>query len=88
MGDCWADLGWPEWRVLVEYDGTAKYTARGTASDAVLAEKRRQEAIEEAGWRVIRLTSEDLRAPTGLHRRLARVLPPEAFGLRPPALRP
>lgn len=86
-GDYWGDLGWPQWRVPVEYDGTAKYTGRGTASDAVLAEKRRQEAIEEAGWRVIRLVSEDLRAPARLRRRLARVLPPEAFGPCPPDLR-
>lgn len=79
-GDYWGDLGWPAWQVMAEYDGRAKYTARGTAADAVLAEKRRQEAMEEAGWCVLRLTSADLRAPERLRRRLARVLPPEAFG--------
>lgn len=79
-GVFWGDLGWPEWQVVAEYDGRAKYTARGTAAEAVLAEKRRQEAIEEAGWRVLRLTSEDLRAPGRLRQRLARLVPPEAFG--------
>lgn len=79
-GDFWGDLGWPQWRLIAEYDGRAKYTVRGAAADAVLAEKRRQEALEEAGWRVLRLTRDDLRAPDRLRRRLARVVPPEAFG--------
>lgn len=79
-GEFWGDLGWRQWRVIAEYDGRAKYTARGTAAEAVLAEKRRQEALEEAGWRVLRLTSDDLRRPERLRWRLARVVPPEAFG--------
>lgn len=79
-GPFWADLGWPQWRVLGEYDGVAKYTATGTAVDAVLREKRREEAIAEAGFRVLRLTRADVAEPSRLAARLRRTLPPEAFG--------
>lgn len=84
LGMFWTDLGWREWRLLAEYDGRLKYGAAGTASEVVVQEKRRQQAIEEAGWRVIRLTKEDLREPLEMVRRLARYLPPGTLdGLRP-----
>ncbi|KGM10066.1 hypothetical protein N869_05735 [Cellulomonas bogoriensis 69B4 = DSM 16987] len=85
-GDRWADMGWPQWRVIVEYDGRAKYATGGAALDVVLAEKRRQEAITEAGWTVLRLVGDDLRHPDRLRRRLARHLPPAAFATCPPDL--
>ena len=71
---------WQAWRVVGEYDGVAKYTARGDAADAVLREKRRQEAIEETGTAVLRVVAEDCRTPQLLLRRLRRVLPATAFG--------
>src|SRR5660397_192976 len=74
LGVFWADMGWREWRLLAEYDGRAKYEANGSASEAVVQEKRRQEAIEACGWRVLRITKEDLRAPALLLRRIARLL--------------
>lgn len=69
----WADLGWPELRVLLEYDGVSKYTANGAAADAVLAEKYREEAIARAGFRVVRVTRSDLRAGGHLVARLRRL---------------
>jgi hypothetical protein len=84
LGTFWADLGWRDWRLLVEYDGRVKYGAAGMASEAVVREKRRQEAMEEAGWRVVRVVKEDLRQPSGLVHRLARYLPHGTIeGLRP-----
>jgi very-short-patch-repair endonuclease len=76
LGTFWADLGWPEWRVVIEYDGRAKYTAGGSAANALMSEKRRHDAIVEAGWRVLRLTGEDLRQPDLTIRRVLRALPP------------
>lgn len=64
------DLGWPEARVLLEYDGRVKYTDR----EVLVAEKRRHDAIVEAGWRVLRVTREDLRDVAGLAARVHRVL--------------
>jgi very-short-patch-repair endonuclease len=81
LGMFWTDFGWPEWRVVGEYDGVAKYTTHGDAADAVLREKRRQEAIEEAGTTVLRVVSQDCRTPELLLGRLRRVLPSTAFGV-------
>lgn len=71
-----ADLGWPEARLLVEFDGFVKYSGGGAraAADVVFAEKRRQDALEEAGWRVLRVTWTDLRGPAALARRVRAAL--------------
>lgn len=71
LGPFWADLGWPEWKVLVEYDGRTKYAG----VDDLVREKRRHDALLEAGWRVLRVTKEDLRSPDELVRRVERLLP-------------
>lgn len=81
LGTFWSDLGWPEWRLLAEYDGRGKYEAGGTAATAVLSEKRRQDAIEEAGFRVLRITREDLRSPEHLVARILHRAPPGAVRL-------
>lgn len=78
LGVFWADLGWPDLRVLVEYDGLGKYVSDGPA--VLLAERRRQEAIEDAGWRVVRLTSRDVSEPEGLIARVRRAAPEGAIG--------
>lgn len=74
----WADLGWPEWKLLIEFDGFVKYAAAagGDPARAVFEEKRRQDAIEEEGWGVLRTTAADLRQPTTLVTRVCRRLPP------------
>lgn len=73
LGTFWADLGWPEQRVLAEYDGRAKYAGR--PADAVVQEKRREDALLDAGWRLLRLTKEDLEPGSALTTRVRRVLP-------------
>lgn len=81
IGDFWSDLGWPAQRVLGEYDGAAKYTAGGAAADAVIAEKRRQEAVEDEEYVVVRIDNTDIRAPAQL---AARVRGRADFGTRIP----
>ena len=50
----------------------------------LIAEKRRHDAIVEAGWRVVRVTSEDQPTRSGLHRRLVPLFPPDVTrALRP-----
>src|SRR5665648_739456 len=86
LGTFWSDLGWPEWRLLAEYDGRAKYEANGSASEAVIQEKRRQSAVEEADWRMLRITKEDVAQPATLVRRVKCAAPDGAVGrLRPRA---
>ncbi len=75
LGRRWVDLGWREERLAVEFDGRTKYGGEGReAAAAVFAEKRRQDALEEAGWRVLRVTWADLRDPPSLASRVRRAL--------------
>ncbi|HEV7875848.1 MAG TPA: type IV toxin-antitoxin system AbiEi family antitoxin domain-containing protein [Nocardioides sp.] len=73
------DFAWPERRLFCEFDGRIKYTAlrrpNETIEEAVLREKRREEAILElTGWRIIRLTWEDLAHPAVTAARIRRLL--------------
>jgi very-short-patch-repair endonuclease len=47
---------WPDRGVVLEVDGMLKYRSR----KALSAEKKRQEALERAGYRVVRVTWEDI----------------------------
>jgi very-short-patch-repair endonuclease len=74
---CFAvDLGWPERRVGVEFDGAVKYSGAfgRTGTEALVAEKRRQDALEEAGWRLLRVTWDDLRDGAAVATRAAALL--------------
>lgn len=82
LGTFWGDLGWERWRTLLEYDGRSKYTGR----EVLIEEKRRHDAIVEAGWRILRVTKEDLRTPTALVTRVTRLLPADIRLTRRPHL--
>lgn len=73
VGTVWSDWGWPEFRLLAEYDGEGKYMADPDGS--FVAEKRRHDALQEAGHHVVRVTKHDLRG-TALSTRLLLHLPP------------
>jgi len=81
IGVFWGDVGWPEHRALVEYDGRGKYDGAGV--DVVLAEKRREDALLDAGWRLARVTAEDLRRPEATALRVLRLLPGASLEPRP-----
>lgn len=67
----YVDLGWPEQKVVVEFDGMLKYDGRDP--HALRVEKLRQEPIERPGWIVVRLTWDDVvRAPDPAVARLRR----------------
>lgn len=68
LGTYWADLGWEEWALLLEYDGRTKYASRAD----LMGEKRRGDALAEAGGTVLRVTHEDL---ASLSRRVVPLLP-------------
>lgn len=80
-----ADMGWEAWRRLIEFDGEVKYRelANGDPTSVVLAEKRRQDAITERGWSLLRLTSADFRDIDQLHRRLRALAPDRSITLTP-----
>ena len=82
LGTFWADLGWEEWKVLLEYDGRTKYVGRST--EEFMREKRRHDAVVEEGWRMLRVTRDDVRDSALLVRRVAALLPPAVTAsLRP-----
>lgn len=67
------DLGWPQYRRAIEFDGFGKY---GTG-ETLHSEKRRQEDIHSLGIDFLRLTWDDI---TNIHRlsgRLLNFFPPE-----------
>ena len=71
-----SDFAWPERRTLGEFDGRVKYgrllRPGQTAEDAVWAEKKREDALRDLGWQVVRWTWADLRRPDLLAERLHR----------------
>lgn len=71
LGTTWSDWGWPDLGILGEYDGRAKYSD----TDALIAEKRRQDAILDAGHRLVRVVRQDLTGPD-LPARFLRLMPP------------
>jgi hypothetical protein len=50
------DFAWPRWRLALEYDGDEAHPPRAWAAD-----DRRQERMEDLGWRVERADRGDLR---------------------------
>jgi hypothetical protein len=73
VGRC--DFGWRTDRLLGEFDGRVKYgrlLAPGQEpGDAVFAEKRREDALRDEGWGMVRWVWRDLDAPAVLGRRIA-----------------
>jgi hypothetical protein len=64
------DFAWPEWRVVLEYDGVLAHNPRSRAAD-----DRRQAAIEALGWQVVRADRHDLRpSATRIHSLLITLL--------------
>jgi len=66
------DLGWPELKIGIEFDGAVKYSggAYGDPTTRLFDEKRRHDALVEAGWLLIRVTWDDLLRPERLVARL------------------
>ncbi|SNR42109.1 type IV toxin-antitoxin system AbiEi family antitoxin domain-containing protein [Blastococcus mobilis] len=70
------DFAWEEHRLIGEFDGRIKYgrllRPGEDAGDAVFREKRREDAIRDEGWGVIRWTWSDLHRPDSFAARVRR----------------
>ncbi|MFC9984280.1 hypothetical protein ACFU0W_12295 [Microbacterium keratanolyticum] len=64
------DLGYPQWRIAVEYEGDGHRTDR----EQWRRDIQRQRDLEDGGWTVIRLTEADLHEPAAFLRRLRRAI--------------
>jgi hypothetical protein len=71
-----ADFAWEEAGVVGEFDGRVKYgrllRPGQEAGDVVFEEKRREDAMRDAGWEVVRWTWRDLATPDALGERVRR----------------
>ncbi|HSF26480.1 MAG TPA: hypothetical protein VLC50_03085, partial [Actinomycetes bacterium] len=65
-----ADFLWRAQRVVGEVDGKVKYV--GPRADSLWREKRRQEAVEDAGFVVVRWGAFELATPAALDQRIRR----------------
>lgn len=67
-----SDFCWVEQRVIGEFDGRVKYVGgtSGEVADVIMAEKRREQAIRDAGWWVVRWGWADLEHPEALRERI------------------
>jgi very-short-patch-repair endonuclease len=83
LGTFWADLGWEEWKVFLEYDGRIKYVD----TEAWVREKRRHDAVVETGAHMLRVTKEDIPQRAGLATRALRLLPAGIARVNRPLLR-
>ncbi len=67
------DLAWPDVCVGVEFDGAIKYSDEfGDPVQRLLAEKRRHDALVDAGWWIVRVSWEELHDLEALGTKLLR----------------
>jgi hypothetical protein len=64
------DLAWPEFGIALEYEGDQHRTDRRQWQ----RDLRRVEELQDARWRVVRVSADDLHAPVSLFARLTRLM--------------
>jgi very-short-patch-repair endonuclease len=69
-----ADFADPGTRVVIEFDGSGKYTDYKPAEEVLLAERRRENALVDEGWLVLRLDWKHLAYPAEVRRRLLAMM--------------
>jgi len=76
LGTRWVDLGWPGLKVGIEFDGAVKYSGGeyGDPRRRLFDEKRRHDALVDAGWVLIHVTWADLAHPERLVARVRAAL--------------
>lgn len=69
-----ADFADPQRRIVIEFDGRAKYSDYRPTAEVLLAERSRENALIEAGWLVLRLSWNQLARPDELRRRVLAMM--------------
>ena len=73
-----ADFADPVRKAVIEFDGATKYFDYRPTGEVLVAERRRENALREEGWAVLRLEWSHLDRPAELRRRLAAFLARES----------
>ncbi|WP_082979287.1 type IV toxin-antitoxin system AbiEi family antitoxin domain-containing protein [Arthrobacter sp. B6] len=74
-----ADFADPKTRVVIEFDGSGKYTDYKPTEEVLLAERRRENALVEEGWLVLRLEWKHLACPAEVRRRVLSMMDRSRF---------
>jgi hypothetical protein len=67
-----ADFAWRGIKLILEFDGNTKYFDFGPTDEALVAERERENALIEDGWRFIRVKWKDLSNPEILKARIMK----------------
>ncbi|MGO4383565.1 type IV toxin-antitoxin system AbiEi family antitoxin domain-containing protein [Specibacter sp. RAF43] len=81
-GEYRGDFGWEEVRLLMEFDGWGKYFDYRPTDVAIARERKREKALMESGWQVLRIHWEDLDDPRELEARIRAALERAAYAVR------
>lgn len=65
-----ADFAWPDVMVILEFDGEAKYFDYRPTPAVLLAERRRENALIEEGWTLVRARWAELAVPGAIPARV------------------
>lgn len=68
------DFAWVKLKVGLEFDGDVKYFAYGPTAEVLLRERKRERALMEDGWLLLRIEWRDLFDEAALRRRIAAAL--------------
>jgi len=68
------DFAWPDLRVGLEFDGRVKYFGAQPTDEVIYEERRRERALVEEGWTILRIEWGDLFREAELEARLRRTL--------------
>lgn len=74
LGNYRGDFGWQRQKVILEFDGRAKYFEYAPTEEVVFEERRREKAIQAQGWKVVRIEWDDLSRPWDVDRKLKEAL--------------
>ncbi|XAS71095.1 DUF559 domain-containing protein [Micrococcaceae bacterium Sec5.1] len=86
LGNYRGDFGWEQQKVILEFDGRAKYFEYAPTEEVIFEERRREKALQAQGWKVVRIEWDDLSRPWDVDRKLKEALDVPRVERRKPAV--
>lgn len=86
LGQYRGDFGWKDPRVILEFDGRAKYFDYAPTDEVIFNERRREKELVEAGWEIIRIEWDHLSRPWDVERKVKSALERRPYERRKPAV--
>ncbi|MFE4198312.1 type IV toxin-antitoxin system AbiEi family antitoxin domain-containing protein [Paenarthrobacter sp. NPDC056912] len=86
LGRYRGDFGWMDRRVILEFDGRTKYFDYAPTEEVIFNERRREKALMDSGWEVVRIGWEHLGRPWDVERKVKAALERRPYERRKPAV--